>query len=322
MENQAQLSNGPSRVRQTLTGTWQTNWENVMKNQIALAAMATCVSLGAIAQGDVTGIQNMFQVDGITAHGLNATNSASADTLASISYALPEMYSGFGSGTVPQFNPTNGQLISVSLTFGGAGMEGVEVFNFSSQQLYYWFCGVGTFSVALPGSTLAGSTSCSMSTNSGDIASGSAAFGQSYGSFNLGTNTSQAADLQFFTGTNSVTVNETASFSIECSGEGRHSLSYVQEGFSIMLDNSALTYYYTPQLPPIIQLTYAPYAVLPTFSNLIVGTNYQLQVSTDLTGTFTNYGAAFAATNSSMVYTQYFEVANWSQLFLRVKTSP
>jgi len=89
-----------------------------------------------------------------------------------------------------------------------------------------------------------------------------------------------------------------------------------------MLDNSALTYYYTPQLPPIIQLTYAPYAVLPTFSNLIVGTNYQLQVSTELTGTFTNYGAAFAATNSSMVYTQYFEVANWSQLFLRVKTSP
>jgi hypothetical protein len=53
-----------------------------------------------------------------------------------------------------------------------------------------------------------------------------------------------------------------------------------------------------------------------------VGTNYQLQVSTDLTGTFTNYGPAFAATNGSMAYPQYFEAGNWSQLFLRLKTAP
>jgi len=93
-------------------------------------------------------------------------------------------------------------------------------------------------------------------------------------------------------------------------------------GFSLMLDNSAaLTYYYVPPMP-MIGLTYASEAVLPTFSNLIVGTNYQLQISANLSGTFTNYGPAFAATNSRMVYTQYFDVANGSQLFLRVKTSP
>jgi hypothetical protein len=253
--------------------------------------------------------------------GPGNTNPAPG-TLASISYALPEIYAGGGSGPVPRFNPTNGQLASVSLTFGGAGMEGVEVWNFDSVELYYWFCGIGTFSISLPGSSLAGSTSCSMSTNSGYIASGAELAGSSWGSFYLVTNTSQAADLRFFTGTNSVTVNEGSSFSLSCSGEGRHLLTYDTMGFSLMLDNSAaLTYYYVPPMP-MIGLTYASEAVLPTFSNLIVGTNYQLLISANLSGTFTNYGPAFAATNSRMVYTQYFDVANGSQLFLRVKTSP
>ena len=64
------------------------------------------------------------------------------------------------------------------------------------------------------------------------------------------------------------------------------------------------------------------YAVKPTFSNLAIGTNYQLQVSTSLTGTFTNFGSPFTATTNYMVYPQYFDVAGWGQLFFRVKTSP
>jgi hypothetical protein len=266
---------------------------------------------------------NLVLTPFITITNSGPTNSQSV-RLASISYALPEMMDNFGSSPVPQFNPTNGELAVVSLMFGGSGMEGVEVFNFDSQQLYYSFCGVGTLAISAPGSSLAASTSGSMSTNSGYIASSAEIFGDSFGAFNHVTNnTSQTADLEFFTGTNSVTLNESASFSISCSGEGRHLLSYVSEGFTVSLTGS-VTYYYAPPPPPrpIIQLTYASYSVLPTFSNLIVGTNYQLQVSTNLTGTFTNYGPAFAATNSSMVYKQYFAVGNSSQLFLRVKTSP
>lgn len=70
--------------------------------------------------------------------------------------------------------------------------------------------------------------------------------------------------------------------------------------------------------PPVVSLIKA---VKPAFSFLVVGTNYQLQVSTDLV-TWTNQGAPFPATSSNMVYSQYFDVDNWSQLFFRVTTAP
>jgi hypothetical protein len=38
--------------------------------------------------------------------------------------------------------------------------------------------------------------------------------------------------------------------------------------------------------------------------------------------TWTNYGAAFTATNTSMVYPQYFDVDNWNSLYFRLKTTP
>jgi hypothetical protein len=59
----------------------------------------------------------------------------------------------------------------------------------------------------------------------------------------------------------------------------------------------------------------------PTFANLILGTNYQLQVSGDL-HTWTNQGSALTASNSSIVYPQYFNVATWNQLFFRLQVAP
>jgi hypothetical protein len=78
-------------------------------------------------------------------------------------------------------------------------------------------------------------------------------------------------------------------------------------------DMGALPFYHT--------MVGLMYAVKPSFSYLLLNTNYQLQVSSDLIN-WTNQGAVFTATNSSMVYTQYFDVANWNQLFFRLKTSP
>jgi Concanavalin A-like lectin/glucanases superfamily len=63
-------------------------------------------------------------------------------------------------------------------------------------------------------------------------------------------------------------------------------------------------------------------AVTPTFSNLYIGTNYQLQISSNLNGTFTNFGSSFTATNSVMTYPQYFNVANWNQLFFQLQVAP
>jgi hypothetical protein len=62
-------------------------------------------------------------------------------------------------------------------------------------------------------------------------------------------------------------------------------------------------------------------AVKPSFFSLSLGTNYQMQISGDL-NTWTNYGAAFMATNTSMVYPQYFDVDNWNSLFFRLQVSP
>jgi hypothetical protein len=62
-------------------------------------------------------------------------------------------------------------------------------------------------------------------------------------------------------------------------------------------------------------------AVKPSFSFLSVGTNYQLQVSGDMNA-WTNQGSPFIATNSSMVYPQYFDVETWGKLFFRLQVSP
>jgi hypothetical protein len=62
-------------------------------------------------------------------------------------------------------------------------------------------------------------------------------------------------------------------------------------------------------------------AVVPSFSHLFVGTNYQLQVSTDMSS-WTNQGQVFTATNASMLYPQYFSVEDWSDLFFRLQKAP
>ena len=62
-------------------------------------------------------------------------------------------------------------------------------------------------------------------------------------------------------------------------------------------------------------------AVEPSLSNLTLTTNYQLQVSSDMSN-WTNQGSPFTATNTSMVYPQYWDVDNWTSLFFRLQVSP
>ena len=58
-----------------------------------------------------------------------------------------------------------------------------------------------------------------------------------------------------------------------------------------------------------------------SFSNLFLGMNYQLQVSSDLK-TWTNQGSPFTPTNTVMDYPQYFDVDNGNQLFFRLTNAP
>jgi hypothetical protein len=52
--------------------------------------------------------------------------------------------------------------------------------------------------------------------------------------------------------------------------------------------------------------------------NLFVGSNYQVQVSSDLMN-WTNYGRVFTATNAYWRSTNYWDVENWNQLFFRME---
>ena len=87
----------------------------------------------------------------------------------------------------------------------------------------------------------------------------------------------------------------------------------------VRIYNRALTANQVAQLyafesTPILNIRRAVYL---DSSNLWVGSNYQVQVSSDLVN-WTNSGAAFTATNSYWRSTNYWDVANWNQLFFRL----
>jgi hypothetical protein len=81
------------------------------------------------------------------------------------------------------------------------------------------------------------------------------------------------------------------------------------------LSDAELQQLFQYEAPPTLVLLKA---VKPFFFGLRQGTNYQLQLSGDLAN-WTNQGSPFTATNSSMVYPQYWDVDNWGQLFFRLQ---
>jgi hypothetical protein len=83
------------------------------------------------------------------------------------------------------------------------------------------------------------------------------------------------------------------------------------------LSSSEVAQLYVIESAPIVSLLKA---VKPSFNYLLPGTNYQLQVSSDLNTWTTN--STFTATNTSMTWQQYFDVDNWGQLFFRLQVAP
>ena len=82
--------------------------------------------------------------------------------------------------------------------------------------------------------------------------------------------------------------------------------------------NGVTDYIYADDSEPRVQLIKA---VKPIFANLAVGTNYQLQLSPDMS-TWTNHGSPFTATNRIVTYPQYWDVDNWSGLHFRLQVLP
>jgi len=88
--------------------------------------------------------------------------------------------------------------------------------------------------------------------------------------------------------------------------------------YSRALSVSEVRQLYLAESKPLVNLIKA---VKPTFSNLSLGTNYQLQLSADL-NTWTNHGPAFTATNSTAIFPEYWDVDRWNQLYFRLLTVP
>lgn len=84
------------------------------------------------------------------------------------------------------------------------------------------------------------------------------------------------------------------------------------------LSASEVQQLYLAEAGPIVNLLKS---VQPSFSNLTVSSNYQLQVSSDLS-TWTNAGPPFTATATNMVYPLHWNVDNWNQLFFRLQAAP
>jgi hypothetical protein len=109
-------------------------------------------------------------------------------------------------------------------------------------------------------------------------------------------------------------------------GEGATATAIVTNGVVVGITITDAGSGYTS--PPAVYI-YSPLgvqigilqAVIPTFSSLSIGSNYQLQASLDLS-TWTNEGSVFTATNSTMIYPQYFNVAGWNQLYFRLQAAP
>lgn len=88
--------------------------------------------------------------------------------------------------------------------------------------------------------------------------------------------------------------------------------------YNISLPSNQVQQLYAYEFQPIVSLKKA---VKPSFANLFLGANYQLQVSTDL-NTWTNSGSPFTPTNSVMDYPQCFDADNWGELFFRLQVAP
>lgn len=84
------------------------------------------------------------------------------------------------------------------------------------------------------------------------------------------------------------------------------------------LSSNEVAQLYAIEAAPVLNVRKAVY--LDSFS-LMVSSNYQVQVSSDMT-TWTNYGAQFTATNSTWRTTNYWDVDNWNQLFFRLQVLP
>jgi hypothetical protein len=84
------------------------------------------------------------------------------------------------------------------------------------------------------------------------------------------------------------------------------------------LSTNEVAQLYAAEAPTFLNLNKAVYLDSVT---LKIGTNYQLQISSDM-NTWSNFGSSFTATNYLWSPTNYWNVSDWNQLYFRLKSLP
>jgi hypothetical protein len=87
--------------------------------------------------------------------------------------------------------------------------------------------------------------------------------------------------------------------------------------FAGMTNSASATLRVLPALPSLS----LGKAVKPCFTGVQTGRNYQLQVSSDMV-IWTNWGSPLVATNTTILYPQYWDVPNWDDLRFRLQVVP
>jgi len=109
-------------------------------------------------------------------------------------------------------------------------------------------------------------------------------------------------------------------------GNGSTATATVTNGFvtGITITNPGSGYTSTPDIyiySPIGLQVGLLQAVVPSFFDLLIGTNYQLQASSNLIN-WTNQGSVFTATNPTSQYPGYFLLNSGNQLYFRAQQVP
>jgi hypothetical protein len=119
-----------------------------------------------------------------------------------------------------------------------------------------------------------------------------------------------------FTGTNSLAAsyNFNDGFTLGSDGWDETFYGAIDDAriYNRALSSSEVAQLYAIESAPIVNIQKAVYL---TSNNLWTGSNYQVQASSDLIN-WTNQGSVFTAT------TNYWDVANWNQLFFRLQLAP
>jgi trimeric autotransporter adhesin len=84
--------------------------------------------------------------------------------------------------------------------------------------------------------------------------------------------------------------------------------------YSRALSASEVAQLYAIEYPPVVSYVKA---FTIDYANLVIGLNYQAQVSSDLI-VWTNWGAPFTATSTTYTNTSYQRIADWNQQYFRL----